>query len=113
MMVGNKDLIKALSKVKAHSDRGLFYPLQLAAIEALQSPADFMKERNRIFQERRDVVIRGLRDIGLDVYPPEATFYLWPKVPKGYTSKDFCFKALEEANVWMLPGSNYGKYGEG
>jgi len=113
MMVGNKDLIKALSKVKAHSDRGLFYPLQLAAIEALQSPADFMKERNRIFQERRDIVVRGLREIGLEVYPPKATFYVWAKVPEGYTSRDFCFKALEEANVWMLPGSNYGKYGEG
>ena len=113
MMVGNKDLIDALSKVKAHSDRGMFYPLQLAAIEALQSPADFMKERNRIFQERRDVVIRGLQDIGLDVYPPQATFYLWSKVPKGYSSRDFCFKALEEANVWMLPGANYGKCGEG
>ncbi len=113
MMVGNKDLIASLSKVKAHSDRGMFYPLQLAAIEALRSPADFMKERNRIFQERREIVVRGLREIGLEVYPPEATFYVWAKVPVGYSSKDFCFKALEEANVWMLPGSNYGKYGEG
>jgi LL-diaminopimelate aminotransferase len=72
-----------------------------------------MKERNLIFQERRDLVILGLQDIGLDVYPPQATFYLWARVPEGYTSKDFCFKALEEANVWMLPGSNYGTYGEG
>jgi LL-diaminopimelate aminotransferase len=113
MMVGNKDLIEALSKVKAHSDRGMFYPLQLTAIEALQSSADFMKERNRIFQERRDIVLRALQHIGLDVYPPKATFYLWAQVPPGYTSRDFCFKALEEANVWMLPGSNYGKCGEG
>ena len=113
MMVGNKNLIASLSKVKAHSDRGMFYPLQLAAIEALRSPADFMKERNRIFQERREIVVRGLREIGLEVYPPEATFYVWAKVPVGYSSKDFCFKVLEEANVWMLPGSNYGKYGEG
>jgi len=113
MMVGNKDLIDALSKIKAHSDRGMFYPIQLATIKALQSSDDFMKERNRIFQERRDVVIKGLQDIGLDVFPPKGTFYLWSRVPKGYTSKDFCFKALEEANVWMLPGSNYGNYGEG
>jgi len=113
MMVGNKGLIEALSKVKAHSDRGIFYPLQLAATAALQSSAGFMKERNRIFQERRDVVIRGLGKIGLEVYLPKATFYVWARVPEGYTSKDFCFQALEEANVWMLPGSNYGKYGEG
>ena len=113
MLVGNKELIEALSKVKAHSDRGMFYPIQIATIKALQSSDEFMKERNRVFQERRDVVIKGLRDIGLDVYPPRATFYLWSRVPPGYKSRDFCFKALEEANVWMLPGSNYGAYGEG
>ena len=113
MMAGNKDLVEALSRVKAHSDRGIFYPLQQAAIAALESPQDFMKERNRVFQERREVVVRGLEEIGLQVYRPKATFYVWAKVPEGYTSKDFCFKALEEANVWMLPGSNYGKGGEG
>jgi len=113
MMAGNKDLVEALSRVKAHSDRGIFYPLQQAAIAALESPQDFMKERNRVFQERREVVVRGLEEIGLEVYRPKATFYVWAKVPEGYTSKDFCFKALEEANVWMLPGSNYGKCGEG
>jgi LL-diaminopimelate aminotransferase len=113
MMVGNKDLIDALSRVKAHSDRGLFYPLQQAAAEALKSPAEFMKDRNRIFQERRDAVVRGLEGIGFEVYRPKATFYVWVKVPGGYTSRDFCFKALEEANVWMLPGSTYGKHGEG
>ncbi len=113
MMVGNKDLIDALSRVKAHSDRGLFYPLQQAAIVALKSPAEFMKDRNRIFQERRDAVVRGLEEIGFEVYRPMATFYVWVKVPRGYTSRDFCFKALEEANVWMLPGSTYGAHGEG
>jgi len=113
MMAGNKDLVEALSRVKAHSDRGIFYPLQQAAIAALESSQDFMKERNRVFQERREVVVRGLEEIGLEVYRPKATFYIWAKVPEGYTSKDFCFKALEEANVWMLPGSNYGKCGEG
>jgi LL-diaminopimelate aminotransferase len=113
MMAGNRDLIEALSRVKAHSDRGIFFPLQQAAIEALKTPPDFMKERNRVFQERRDLVVRGLGEIGLEVYRPQATFYVWAKVPAGFTSRDFCFKALEEANVWMLPGSNYGKGGEG
>jgi LL-diaminopimelate aminotransferase len=113
MMAGNRRIIDALSKVKAHSDRGIFYPFQMAAVEALKSPADFMTERNRIFQERRDIVVSGFRDIGLEVYPPKATFYVWAKVPRGFTSREFCFKALEEANVWMLPGSNYGKCGEG
>jgi LL-diaminopimelate aminotransferase len=55
----------------------------------------------------------GLNKIGLKVYPPKATFYLWARVPEGYSSQDFCFKALEQTNVWMVPGSLYGKYGEG
>jgi LL-diaminopimelate aminotransferase len=113
MMVGNKDLLAAMARIKAHSDRGMFYPMQMAATKALNSPDDFMEKRNRIFQERRDVLVEGLNKIGLNVYPPKATFYLWASVPEGYTSQDFCFKALEEANVWMIPGSLYGKYGEG
>ena len=113
MMVGNRDLIDALGRIKAHSDRGMFYPMQLATTQALKASGDFMKERNRIFQQRRDSVIRGLQDIGLDVYPPKGTFYIWARVPQGYTSHEFCFKALEGANIWMIPGSNYGKYGEG
>lgn len=113
MVVGNQDLVAALTRIKAHSDRGMFYPMQLAAISALNSPDGFMEKRNRIFQERREVLVEGLTKIGLKVYPPKATFYLWASVPEGYTSQDFCFKALDQANVWMIPGSLYGKYGEG
>ena len=113
MAAGNPDLIAALSKIKAHSDRGIFYPMQLAAINALNSSEDFMEKRNQIFQERRDVLVEGLNKIGLKAYPPKATFYLWARVPEGYSSQDFCFKALEQTNVWMVPGSLYGKYGEG
>ena len=113
MVAGNPDLVAALTKIKAHSDRGMFYPMQLAAINALNSPEDFMEKRNRIFQERREVLVEGLNKIGLKVYPPKATFYLWASVPEGYSSQDFCFKALDQTNVWMVPGSLYGKYGEG
>jgi LL-diaminopimelate aminotransferase len=113
MVVGNQDLVAALTRIKAHSDRGMFYPMQLAVINALNSPDGFMEKRNRIFQERREVLVKGLTKIGLKVYPPKATFYLWAGVPEGYTSQDFCFKALDQANVWMIPGSLYGKYGEG
>lgn len=113
MAVGNKDLLAAMKKIKAHSDRGMFYPLQLASIKALNSPDDFMEKRNRILQERRDALVEGLNRIGFTVYPPKATFYLWARIPEGYTSQDFCSKALEEANVWMTPGSLYGRQGEG
>jgi len=113
MVVGNQDLVAALSRIKAHSDRGMFYPMQLAAINALNSSDDFMEKRNQIFQERREVLVEGLNKIGLKTYPPKATFYLWARVPEGYTSQDFCLEALEQANVWMIPGSLYGQFGEG
>jgi len=91
----------------------MYYPLQVAATRALNGPIDFMEERNRIFKERRDLLVQGLRDIGLEGESPEATFYVWSTIPRGYTSQEFCFKVLDEANVWMIPGSMYGKYGEG
>lgn len=113
MAVGNKDLLAAMARIKAHSDRGMFYPMQLTSIKALDSPDDFRERRNRTFQERRDLLVEGLNKMGLKVYPPKATFYLWAGVPKGYTSQDFCYQALDQANVWMIPGSVYGKHGEG
>jgi len=113
MVVGNKDIISALGKVKAHADRGMFYPIQLVSMAALQSTDEFMAKRNQIFQERRDIFLAGLKEIGIEAYPPQATFYLWARVPPKYTSLEFCFQALEEANVWMIPGSLYGQYGEG
>jgi LL-diaminopimelate aminotransferase len=72
-----------------------------------------MESRNQMFKERRNVVVGGLRDIGLEVESPLATFYVWSTIPKGDTSQEFCFKVLEEVNVWMIPGSMYGKHGEG
>jgi len=113
MLLGNKDVIAGMAKIKSHADRGMFYPMQVVAREALNGPVDFMEERNRIFQERRDVVVAGLRQIGLEVESPKATFYIWSTVPGGYTSQEFCFKVLDEVSVWMIPGSMYGKYGEG
>jgi LL-diaminopimelate aminotransferase len=113
MLVGNKDVIAGMTKIKSQLDRGMYYPLQVAATAALNGPIDFMESRNQMFKERRDVVVQGLRDIGLEVENPLATFYVWSTIPKGYSSQDFCFKVLNEANVWMIPGSMYGKYGEG
>ena len=113
MLVGNKDLIAAMGRIKAHADRGMFYPMQLTSLKALNSSADFTEERNRAFQERRDVLVEGLNKIGLKVFSPRAAFYLWAGVPRGYTSQDFCYKALDQANVWMIPGSLYGEHGEG
>jgi LL-diaminopimelate aminotransferase len=114
MMLGNPEIIDAMNKLKSHSDRGMFYPLQKAAIAALNGPTGFMADRNAMYQQRRDVIVGALRDVGIELGNPKATFYVWAHVPDGYgTSKDFCFKALDEIAVWMIPGSMYGRHGEG
>jgi len=113
MLVGNKDIIAGMAKIKSHSDRGIFYPMQIAATQALNGPIDFMEKRNEVFKQRRDIVVKNLKDLGFEVDFPLATFYVWSTIPKGYSSKEFCLKVLNEANVWMIPGSMYGEYGEG
>jgi LL-diaminopimelate aminotransferase len=113
MLVGNSKVVAGMAKIKSHADRGMYYPMQVVATKALNGPVDFMEERNQAFQERRDVVVKGLRAVGLEVETPRATFYVWSTVPKGYTSNDFCFKVLDAESVWMIPGSMYGRHGEG
>ena len=113
-ILGNRQILAGLSKIKSHSDRGLFYPLQVAAQAALSGPTDFMKERNAVYQQRRDVVIDGLKQCGIEVDRPKATFYIWASLPKGVTnSKEWCLEVLKQISVWMIPGSMYGRYGEG
>ncbi len=114
MMLGNRDIIAGIKKIKSHADRGMFYPLQIAATAALNGPTHFMEERNQMYRERRDVVIKGLREIGMEVEVPKATFYVWSRVPEGIKdSKEWCLKVLDEIAVWMIPGSMYGSHGEG
>lgn len=113
-MLGNPEVIAGMAKIKSHSDRGMFYPLQVAATRALSGSDEFMQERNQMYQQRRDVVVEGLRKCGIDVDSPKGTFYIWAPLPSGVTdSKKWCFKVLDDIAVWMIPGSMYGRYGEG
>jgi LL-diaminopimelate aminotransferase len=67
-----------------------------------------------MYQERRDVVIKGLKNCGIEVDSPKGTFYIWAPLPAGVkNSKEWCFKMLDKIAVWLIPGSMYGKYGEG
>jgi aspartate/methionine/tyrosine aminotransferase len=66
-----------------------------------------------VFAARRDIVVKAWREMGLQMMTPTATFYCWGVIPKGHSSADFCLKLLEKENVWMIPGSTYGKNGEG
>lgn len=113
MLLGNKDIVGGMAKIKSQSDRGLYYPLQLATIAALTGPADWMEERNDMLALRRDIVVKAWHNIGLDMLNPRATFYCWGRVPSGYLSEAFCLDLLKKKGVWMIPGSTYGKRGEG
>jgi LL-diaminopimelate aminotransferase len=113
MLLGNKEIIEGMGKIKSQADRGLYYPLQAAAVAAMTGPIEWMDEKNRMFKERRDVVVNAWKQMGLEMQTPRATFYCWGKIPAGFKSKDFSFKLLEQSNVWMIPGSTYGSAGEG
>ena len=113
MILGNKDIISGMKKIKSQVDRGIFYPLQVATVAALTGPVDWMEERNKMFAERRDVVVKAWRKMGLNMINPMATFYCWGRIPEGYQSREFCLQLLEQQNVWTIPGSTYGRNGEG
>jgi len=113
MLLGNKEIISGMAKIKSQSDRGLYYPLQVATIAALNGPVDWMEERNKMFAERMDMVVKAWKKMGLEMMTPKATFYCWGEIPKGHTAREFCLRFLEEGNVWMIPGSTYGEKGEG
>ncbi len=113
MAVGNAEMIDALFRVKSNLDSGIPQAIQRAAIEALHGSQDCIIEHNAILQQRRDKMIKVLDEIGLKARTPEASFYIWAKVPQGYTSIDFTKKLLEEAGIAVTPGIGYGKEGEG
>lgn len=109
--VGNRDILAGLGKVKTNVDSGAFEAVQEAGIAALSGPQDCVHEMNRVYKERRDALITGLNELGLDVKPPKATFYVWVKV-KG-KSLDFTKMLLEKSGIVATPGVGFGEYGEG
>jgi LL-diaminopimelate aminotransferase len=110
---GNVEVIKVLGRLKSNVDSGVFQAVQEAAIEGLLGNQDAVKGVNKVYQERQDIVIEGLSDMGWKLERPKAAIYIWPKVPKGYTSASFCEFVLEKAGVVITPGNGYGECGEG
>ncbi len=111
--VGNPDMIQALSKIKSNIDSGVFKAVQIAGIEALTGDQTCVEEMRNTYQRRRDLMTKALTKMGFTVTPPKATFYLWVKVPQGFTSSAFATKVLEEAGIVITPGNGFGKEGEG
>jgi len=111
--VGNADVIGALGQVKSNIDSGAFNAVQWAGITALESDQQCVAEMQQIYQERRDILIDGLKSANLNPTPPKATFYVWCPTPPGYTSKAFSSLLLKEAGIVTTPGSGFGEPGEG
>ncbi len=113
MAVGNAGLIDALKRLKSNLDSGIPQAIQYAAIEALTGDQDYIEERNRIYQRRRDLILDVLESIGMEAQPPKAGLYIWARVPEGYTSAELAAELLDTVGVVVTPGTGYGKNGEG
>jgi LL-diaminopimelate aminotransferase len=111
--VGNSEVIAALGQVKSNIDSGAFNAVQWAGITAIESDQQCVAEMQRIYQERRDILIEGLRSVNLAPEPPKATFYVWCPTPSGTTSQEFTSLLLKEAGIVTTPGSGFGAPGEG
>ncbi|MGH7251021.1 MAG: LL-diaminopimelate aminotransferase [Nitrospiraceae bacterium] len=111
--VGNRQVLTALGKVKSNLDSGVFQAVQEAGMAALQLGDSVTDGLRKIYQERRDVLVPGLKKLGFAVDPPPAAFYVWVAVPKGYTSASFTTHLLEKAGLVTTPGNGFGQAGEG
>lgn len=113
-VAGNATAIRGISQVKTNVDSGVFQAIQQAATTALSTfPSPQLQNTLETYQKRRDILIKGLRELGWQVEPPQATLYVWTPVPKGYTATEFSNMMLEKCGILVPPGSGYGKNGEG
>ncbi len=114
-MVGNPVLVGALARMKSYLDYGMFTPIQVAAIAALEGPQECVREISDMYQKRRDVLCEGLNSIGWHVEKPKATMFVWAKIPEPYQhlgSLEFSKQLLEKAKVAVSPGIGFGSYGD-
>lgn len=114
--VGNATLIGALARVKSYLDYGMFTPVQVAAIAALEGDQSCVSEIVALYKSRRDVLCNGLTSAGWPVTPPKATMFVWAKIPQPYEamgSLEFAKKLLTDAKVAVAPGIGFGEHGEG
>jgi alanine-synthesizing transaminase len=114
-MVGNADLVNALARIKSYHDYGSFTPVQVAAIVALDGPQECVEEVRRTYEKRRDVMVKGLHDIGWMVDNPRASMYIWAKIPAFYEkmgSLEFTKRLMAEAKIAVSPGVGFGDYGD-
>lgn len=113
--VGNREMIGALAQIKSYLDYGIFQPIQIAGIIALNGPQDCVKETVEIYRKRRDVLVDGLNRIGWKCERPQATMFVWARIPEPFKemgSLEFSKRLLTEARVAVAPGIGFGEYGD-
>ena len=114
-MCGNKSLVAALARMKSYLDYGMFTPIQVAAISALEGPQECVTEIREMYQSRRDTLCDGLSSAGWPIEKPKATMFVWARIPEQYRSMgslEFCKKLLKEAKVAVSPGIGFGEHGD-
>ncbi|HLR78609.1 MAG TPA: alanine transaminase [Burkholderiaceae bacterium] len=114
-MVGNEAMVNALGRIKSYHDYGTFTPIQVAAIAALEGPQDCVTEVVELYRRRRDVLARGLHDLGWNVDVPKASMYIWARIPEFYRdigSLEFSKRLLADAKVAVSPGIGFGEHGD-
>lgn len=114
-MCGNKTLVSALTRIKSYLDYGMFTPIQVAAITALEGPQECVAEITEMYRRRRDVLCDGLNGMGWKVDKPKATMFVWAPIPEQYQemgSIEFCKKMIIDAKVAVSPGIGFGQYGD-
>ncbi len=112
--IGRKDVIAAFRKLREQIDFGMFYPVQKAAVAALMGPLDMVKDQCVDYEERRNVLCGGLREIGWDLPDSHGSMFVWAPIPEGFKdSFSFCMELMEKSGVICTPGSSFGPLGEG
>ncbi len=113
---GNPEALAALGRLKSYFDYGIFQPVQIAAIHALNGPQDYVEEVRQRYKKRRDVLIDGLDRVGWHIPKPKGTMFVWAEIPEPFRamgSMEFAKFLLTEAKVSVSPGVGFGPYGEG
>jgi alanine-synthesizing transaminase len=115
-MVGNARIVSALKRIKSYMDYGIFTPIQVAAIAALNGPQDCVEDIRKLYKSRRDKLVDGLSKAGWEIPKPKGTMFVWAEIPdefKSIGSLEFSKLLIEKAKVAVSPGIGFGNYGEG
>jgi len=113
--VGNRATVAALKRIKSYLDYGMFQPIQIAAIIALNGPSDCVRDIVEIYRKRRDTLVNGLNRIGWEIEMPKGTMFVWARIPEKYRdmkSLEFSKMLIEKAKVAVSPGIGFGEYGD-